>query len=194
MAGGIGEPAGQFGPAARADGGEPGLERAKTILTEVLDATRSAVEALLDEQKQQAAERVKGIAVAVRCAAQSLERSDSRAIARYAERAADQIEGFSLLIRERRWGEIVADTGNFARRRPSLFLLGAAAAGYLAGRLLSVPTDRQRPGTIPRGFDLSPHRGETDEITAAIATATAQPASGNGKIAGYGVAAETETR
>jgi len=119
MAGGIGEPAGQFGSAARADGGEPGLERAKTILTELLDATRSAAEALLDEQKQRAAERVKGIAVTVRCAAQSLERSDSRAVARHAERAADQIEDFSHLIRERRWGEIAADTGNFARRRPS---------------------------------------------------------------------------
>src|SRR5271165_5300335 len=125
MAGGIGEPAGQFGLAARADGGEPGLERAKTILTEVLDATRSAAEALLGEQKQQAAERMKGIAVAVRCAAQSLERSDSRAIARYAERAADQIEGFSLLIRERRWGEIVADTGNFKRRSTSRKISGA---------------------------------------------------------------------
>jgi len=194
MAGGIGEPAEQFGSAGRADGGEPSLDSAKSTLTELLDATRSAAETLLDEQKQQAAERVKGIAVAVRCAAQSLEQSNNRAGARHAERAADQIENFSHLIRERLWGEIVADTGNFARRRPSLFLLGAAAAGYLAGRLLSVPTDRQRPGTIPRGFDLSPHRGETDEITAAIATATAQPASGNGKIAGYGVAAETETR
>jgi len=164
------------------------------ILTGLLDATRSAAETLLDEQKQRAAERVNGIAEAVRCAVQSLERSDSRAVARHAERAADQIEDFSHLIRERRWGEIVADTGNFARRRPSLFLLGAAAAGYLAGRFLSVPTDRQRPGTMPRGSDLSPHRGETDEITVAIAKATAQPASGNGKIAGYGVSAGPEIR
>ena len=194
MAGGMGEPAGQFGSAARADGGEPAIERAKTILTELLEATRSTAEALLDEQKQRAAERVKGIAEAVRCAAQSLERSDSRAIARYAERAADRIEDFSLLMCERRWGEIVADTGNFARRRPTLFLLGAAAAGFLAGRLLSVPTDHQRPGTMPRGSDLSPHRGETDEITAAIAKATAQPASGDDNIAGYGVSAGPETR
>jgi hypothetical protein len=194
MAGGMGEPAGQFGSAARADGGEPAIERAKTILTDLLDATRSTAEALLDEQKQRAAEWVKGIAEAVRCAAQSLERSESRAIARSAERAADQIDDCSVLIRDWRWGEIVADTGNFARRRPTLFLLGATAAGFLAGRLLWVPTDRQRPGTMPPDSDLSPHRGETDEITAAIAKATAQPSSGDGNIAGYGVSAGQETR
>ena len=78
MAGGIGEPAGRFVSAALADGGEPGLERAKTILIELLDETRSTAERLLDEQKQQAAERVKGVAVAARCAVARAKRAGKR--------------------------------------------------------------------------------------------------------------------
>ena len=168
--------------AAYREGGEQSFERAKTILSELLDATRSAAETILDDQKQGTAERVSGMAEAVRCAAQSLDRSENRAIARYADQAADRIEDFSGLIRERRWSEIVADTEDVARRQPTLFALGAAAIGFLAGRLLAVPIDRRRSKKdVPQTLDLAPHRGETDEITAAVSK-LASPPSG---VAGH---------
>ena len=166
---------------------EQGSERAKTILSELLDAARSAAETILDDQKQRTAERVSGMAEAVRCAAQSLDRSENRAIARYADQAADRIGDFSGLIRERQWSEIVADTEDLARRQPTLFVLGAAAVGFLAGRLLAVPTDRRRSKKdLPQTLDLAPHRGETDEITAAVSKLATQPTGGAGKAAGYG--------
>ncbi len=166
---------------------EQGSERAKTILSELLDAARSAAETILEDQKQRTAERVSGMAEAVRCAAQSLDRSENRAIARYADQAADRIEDLSGLIRERQWSEIVADTEDLARRQPTLFALGAAAIGFLAGRLLAVPTDRRRPKKdTPQTLDLAPHRGETDEITAAVSKLATQPPGGAGKLAGYG--------
>jgi ElaB/YqjD/DUF883 family membrane-anchored ribosome-binding protein len=156
-------------------------------VNDLLDAARSAAETMLDDQKQRTAGRVAGIAEAVRCAAQSLERSDSRAIARWADQAASRIEDFSCLIRERRWSEIAADTENFARRQPMLFVLGAAVTGFLAGRLLSVPADRRQPKrNIQQTSDLSPHRGETDEITAAVSKLATQPTVGDGKVAGNG--------
>ena len=143
---------------------EQGSERAKTILSELLDAARSVAETILEDQKQRTAERVSGMAEAVRCAAQSLDRSENRAIARYADQAADRIEDFSGLIRERQWSEIVADTEDLARRQPTLFALGAAAIGFLAGRLLAVPTDRRHSKKdIPQTRDLGPHRGESLE-------------------------------
>ena len=166
---------------------EQGSERAKTILSELLDAARSAAETILEDQKQRTAERVSGMAEAVRCAAQSLDRSENRAIARYADQAADRIEDLSGLIRERQWSEIVADTEDLARRQPTLFALGAAAIGFLAGRLLAVPTDRRHSKKdIPQTRDLGPHRGETDEITAAVSRLATQPPGGAGKLAGYG--------
>ena len=123
----------------------------------------------------------------MRCAAQSLDRSENPAIARYADQAADRIEDFSGLIRERRWSEIVADTEDLARRQPTLFVLGAAAVGFLAGRLLAVPTDRRRSQEdIPQTLDLAPHRGETDEITAAVSKLATQPTGSAGKLAGNG--------
>jgi ElaB/YqjD/DUF883 family membrane-anchored ribosome-binding protein len=166
---------------------EQGSERAKTILSELLDAARSAAETILENQKQQTAERVSGMAEAVRCAAQSLDQAENRAIARYADQAADRIEDFSRLIRERRWNEIVADTEDLARRQPTLFALGAAAIGFLAGRLLAVPTDRRHSKKdIPQTLDLGPHRGETDEITAAVSKLATQPPGGASKLAGNG--------
>jgi ElaB/YqjD/DUF883 family membrane-anchored ribosome-binding protein len=173
--------------AAYRERGEQSFERAKTILSELVDATRSAAEAILDDQKLRTAGRVSGMAEAVRCAAQSLDRSEYPAIARYADQAADRIEDFSGLIRERRWREIVADTEDLARRQPTLFVLGAAAVGFLAGRLLAVPTDRrQSKKNVSQTLDLAPHRGETDEITAAVAKLATQPIGSIGKLAGYG--------
>ena len=185
------------GAAAYRDGSEQSFQRAKTILSELLDATRSAAERILDDQKQRTAERISGTAEAVRCAAQSLDRSENPAIARYADQAADRIEDFSSLIRERQWSEIVADMEDLARRQPTLFALGAAALGFLAGRLLAVPTDRRRSQKdIPQTPDLGPHRGETDEITAAVSKLATQPTGGAGTAAGYGAEADnrSETR
>jgi hypothetical protein len=176
--------------AASVDTSGLSLGRAKPILTEVLDAARSAAEAILDEQKQRAAKRIAGIAAAVQCAAQALEPSDSRAIAGWADQAAGRIDDFARLLRDRRWSDIAADGEDFARRQPMLFVVGATVAGFLAGRLLSLPPDRgQRPDRrrpdeeISRTPDLAPHRGETDEIIAAVSK-LAMPPPGSGKIAG----------
>jgi hypothetical protein len=163
--------------AARAEDRGEGIDRAKAILTEFVDATRSAIEGMLDDRKDRVAQQMGGIAEAVRCAAQCFERSDSRTIAGYADRAANQIDQLSHLIRDRHWSEIVADAEDLARRRPTLFIISATAIGFLAGRLLSVPTDRPRPNKTRTGPDLSPHRGETDEITAAVSKLVTEPAS-----------------
>jgi len=185
------------GAAAYRDREEQSLGRAKAILSELLYATRSAVETILDEQRLRTAERVSGMAEAVRCAAQSLDRSENPAIARHADQAADRIDDFSGLIGERQWSEIVADTEDLARRQPMLFALGATAIGFLAGRLLAVPTDRrQSKKDIPQTLDLAPHRGETDEITAAVSKVATQPTGRTGKLAGYGAELDeqSETR
>ena len=48
--------------AAYRDRREQSFERAKTILSELLDAARSAAETILEDQKQRTAERVSGMA------------------------------------------------------------------------------------------------------------------------------------
>jgi hypothetical protein len=172
MAQRIGEMPEESGTAPRAGDDGTGLERAGTILSEFVEASRAAAEALVYEQKQRAAAQVKGIGEAVRAAARSLERSQTPTLAGYADRAAIQIEQFSDLIGDRSWSEIIAETRGFARRRPWLFLFAATAAGFLTGRVLSAPTDR---GAGNR--ELYAAREAREEVTAAVA-------SGDGKLAG----------
>src|SRR5712671_6917068 len=97
-------------------------ERETSVVAEFVDAARSAAESLLEAQKQQVAEKASGIAEALRSAAHSLDQSQNRAIAGYMDQAADHVENISRTVRERRWNEIVADTEDFARRQPTLFV------------------------------------------------------------------------
>lgn len=124
---------------AAREGAQRAADEARSVLVEFLEAMRSAAYGILDEQKARAAKEVGDIAEAVRSSARSLERSDNSAIARHVERAASGIEDFALAMRQRSWNDILADTEEFAQRRPTLFVLGAIAAGFAAGCLASMP-------------------------------------------------------
>jgi hypothetical protein len=158
---------------ARAGNKEQGLERAKTILAEFTDAARSAAMALADEQKEFAAKQVNGVAEAVRSAARSLDHSQSPTVARYADQAAGQIEELAHGLRRRQWGDIIADIEDIARRQPALFVAGAIAAGFLAGRFLSVSAGRNHKA------GHQPEAAARDAVEAAVSSA-----SGTGDITG----------
>ena len=160
----------------RNDEKDAAVGRAGTMLVELVEATRSAAEALLEDQKQRLAAQVKGLAEAVHSAAQCLERSESWGLGSQAGQAAGQIEQLSHLIGQRSWSEILAEARNFGRRRPWVFLGAAAAVGFVAGRMLWIPTDGQRQLTAPDS-QLPPRGNETAEITAAVS-------SGNLRLAG----------
>jgi ElaB/YqjD/DUF883 family membrane-anchored ribosome-binding protein len=119
-------------------------EHSGSVVTEFFDAARSAAESLLEEQKHQIADRISGAAKALRSAAQPLDESQNRVIARYLEEGAMQVESFSRNMRERSWSELVADTEAFARRQPTLFVLGAVGTGFVVGRLLWASTGARR--------------------------------------------------
>jgi ElaB/YqjD/DUF883 family membrane-anchored ribosome-binding protein len=157
-----------------------GGERAEGVVAEFVDAARSAAESLLEEQKQQVAEKVSGIAEALRSAADPLGRSQNRMIARYIAEAADQVGGFSRKLRERRWNELVAETEDFARRQPTLFVLGAVATGFLVGRLLWASTAAQRhwDGTAR----VSPTSETARAVTAAVSSGSG---TSSGEVAGH---------
>jgi len=147
--------------------GNVGPERPTNVVAEFADAARSAAESLLEEQKRQVADRLSGVGQALRSAVNSLEHSQNTLIARYLERAAGQVEDISRLVRDRRWNEIAAETEEFARRRPTLFVAGAVAVGFLVGRLLWATTDGERGKSDATG--LSP-RETTSDVTAAVSS------------------------
>lgn len=150
-----------------------------SVVTEFMDAARSAAESLLEEQKRQIADRIAGIARALRSAAQPLDESQSRVIARYLEEGAAQVHSLSRTMRERHWGELVADTEDFARRQPTWFVLGAVATGFVVGRLLWASTSGRQ-----HNADWLSRSGEPPRtVTAAVSSGTGTAAgdlTGNG--------------
>jgi ElaB/YqjD/DUF883 family membrane-anchored ribosome-binding protein len=149
----------------RGDGG--------SVVTEFSDAARSAVESLLEEQKRQIADRISGIARALQSAAQPLHESQSHVIAGYLEEAATPVASFSRRMHERHWGELVADTEDFARRQPTWFVLGAMATGFVVGRLLWASAGGRRHDAGWSSRSSEPTR-----------TVTAAVSSGSGTAAG----------
>jgi ElaB/YqjD/DUF883 family membrane-anchored ribosome-binding protein len=148
-------------------------DRAGTVIGEFVDAARCAAESLLEEQKRDIAERVGGVAVALRSAVDPLQRSQNRVAARYLERAAEQVEGFSHTLRDRRWKDIVADTEEFARRQPTWFVLSAVAAGFLLGRLF----------WASRGGEPEPQSRASSGSESSVVTAAVSSGSGGSELA-----------
>jgi ElaB/YqjD/DUF883 family membrane-anchored ribosome-binding protein len=144
-----------------------------SVVTEFLDAARSAAESLLEEQKRQIADRVSGIAKALHSAAQPLDESQSRVIARYLEEGAAQVDSLSRRMHERHWAELVADTEDLARREPTWFVLGAVAVGFVVGRLLWASAGERRHDAARPSRSSEPAR-----------TVTAAVSSGSGAAAG----------
>ncbi len=103
---------------------------------------RDAAASLLDEQKGRMAAAVQGLADMLRRTADTLERENNATAAHYADRAAAQIDRLSETVRSRPFGEMVTGAEAFARRQPALFIGGAVAAGFVIGRLLARPTQR----------------------------------------------------
>lgn len=98
---------------------------------------------LFHQQSEQAAERVHGLAEALRETARTLSERDQAYGSRYLEQAAGGLDRVSDLVRSREPEEIVHEVASFARRRPAVFLGTAAAAGFLLARFLKSEPPQQ---------------------------------------------------
>lgn len=110
----------------------------------LLDDLRMAAEQLLDDRKGRAADLVKGTAALLRRAAATLEANRIGTAAGFADRAAGELDRLGDTVRERPLSSLASDAGDLARREPAWFAAGAAAAGFLLGRLVKTAL-RSRP-------------------------------------------------
>jgi hypothetical protein len=153
----------------------PSRQRAKAILAELADAAMSAALSGVSQHKERHAQQAGALAEAARAAARSLERSQSPMASGYAHRTADQIDQFSRSLREYSWVDLLGDVEAIARRHPGLFVVGAVAAGFIAGRFLSVPP----PAEKARGAAAVGAPRPDEAIAAAVSSA-----AGNSGLAG----------
>jgi hypothetical protein len=143
-------------------GGEPGrpgvARKAAQKVSHFAQEAGHGVEQAVGRRKDEAAERIAGLASAVREAARSLQEQDPAGFGRYADTAARQLERASGYLRERDLRGILRETESFARRRPELFLAGSVLVGLALARFLK-SSSRRVHSSDEGGYD-SPYYTE----------------------------------
>jgi hypothetical protein len=150
--------AGQVGGAA-ADAGRHVADTAKEQAGEVAEQVRREAKDLYHQARGQVTEQAKGgqqkATEALRALAAELHEmtaGEHRGPASdLAAQAAGRLDGLAGWLDNREPGDLVNEVRNFARRRPGAFLVGAALAGVLAGRLTRgvVDANRDDSGSAP---------------------------------------------
>ncbi|WP_214407704.1 hypothetical protein, partial [Pseudonocardia lacus] len=157
--------AGQVGGAA-ADAGRHVAGTAKEQAGQVADQARREAKDLYHQARGQVTEQAKGgqqkATEALRSLATELKEmagGEHRGPASdLAAQAAGRVDDLAGWLDGREPGDLVQEVRRFARRRPGAFLLGAAVAGVLAGRLTRGVVDANRdtdsgsatPSPVPR--------------------------------------------
>jgi hypothetical protein len=104
---------------------------------DLLDQGRTQVKSQVVSQQQKAAEGLTGLAQQLRGMADGTAQGAPGPAADLLQQASSYIEQFADKLQNREPADLLDEVRSFARRKPGVFLLGAAAAGVLAGRLTS---------------------------------------------------------
>ena len=102
----------------------------------VVERVRESATSQLSTQKDRATNGLGTLAQAVRHSTQSFRDNQQDTVARYIEKAADQIERLSTRLRERDISDLLRDGQQFARRQPAMFIGAAFAFGLVTARFL----------------------------------------------------------
>jgi hypothetical protein len=104
---------------------------------DLLDQGRTQVRSQVVSQQQKAGQGLSSIAQELRALADGTSQGAPGPARDLLQQASSSVESFASMLQNREPAELLDEVRRFARRRPGLFLLGAAAAGVLAGRLTS---------------------------------------------------------
>jgi hypothetical protein len=179
------QPRSALPPAERILGGS------KDLGAELMAAVRDSANALFEEQRDRAANEIAALGEVLHRAVESLNQPGGPyggygIVARGADEAAREINGFAARLRSRSWGELSRDIEDFARRYPMAFIGTAAALGFVAYRFMAAaPADASgQPGFAAIGSGGA----------YGSATAGESPATASGAASGFGAGAIGETR
>ena len=104
---------------------------------DLLDQGRTQLREQAVTQQQKAAEGLTGLASQLRGMADGTAQGAPGPAADLLQQASGFLEQFAGKLQTRDPAQLLDEVRDFARRKPGVFLLGAAAAGILAGRLTS---------------------------------------------------------
>jgi len=144
-------------------------EEAKRETSRAASEAGDYVSNLVTRQKDQAAERLGGVAGAIRDVGNRLQEQDQAAgFGQYAMRAADQVDRLSSYLRDRDLNTFFRDTETFARRHPDVFLGGTFLAGLLLARFLKSSSGRGDDGYDANAYASFGQRYDGDDTNAYV--------------------------
>jgi len=154
----------------------------------VVDDAMTQVRDQLDDQGRQQKDRLAGTLATFGDELDRMAQNGSGLAADVAQEVAGRARSLSRHLDGRQPAELLDDVRRFARQRPGTFLLGAAAAGVVVGRLLrgtkdaveaadAQETPRMMPGA-PSTADFDATQGQpTHPAPGAVATPPAPPSA-----------------
>lgn len=161
---------------ARNSAAEAGLDPAK-----LAQDVGSRIKDVAEAQKNAGAEKVLGVARAIRSAADNVEQ-ESPEVARYVRSAASSIESFTRDFNDRSVDDLGQAVVDMARRSPGLFFAGSMLAGFALFRFLNAAQSGVSHGSAQRRNDWSSRRG------AKMESGARQSLTGGSGQGGYGSA------
>lgn len=147
----VGQTAAQAGGEVASTAAEAGsqvastaVDQAKEVAQEtqrqamnLVDQGRSQLQEQATTQQQKAAEGLSSLAEELRGMVSGTALSTSGPAHDLLRQATDKIEDFAGWLQNREPADLLEEVRSYARRKPGTFLLGAAVAGVVAGRLTS---------------------------------------------------------
>lgn len=116
-------------------------EQMSTALSGATDQARKALRTTTAQAKGQADERARQAARSMRQASSRFQAlaegrvDEAGPVGDYARQAADRLSTLARRVDEDGIQGLLREVSRFARRRPGLFIMGAVAAGFAAGRI-----------------------------------------------------------
>ncbi len=118
-------------------------ERVKDQAAKARHEAKSKALAAAGGRKEDLANRAGDIAKALRSTGEQFHMEDNAWLGRYAESLGDRVDDLSAYLRSHEVSDLIGEVESFARRKPVLFLSGAAVMGFLATRFLKSSTQEQ---------------------------------------------------
>jgi hypothetical protein len=112
------------------------VDQAKDTAGQVAQQAKQQAASQLESQKERTVDALVTVAHALRETGQHLQEQEQTSVGGYVEQAAERVETFTNYLRTRDVPALLAETQDFARRRPGLFLSGAVALGFIGARFL----------------------------------------------------------
>lgn len=157
---------------------EQAKQQAKTVVEqtqqkagEVIDQAKNQTKSWAEDRKQAVAQSLSDVANAVMQTGENLRGKgpDTGKVADMTDYAAQVTDKAASYLRDTSVDQMIGEVESFGRREPMLFLVGAAALGFVAARFLKSSgraanaTDWQNPDrSLPAPMDVTPQGVQND--------------------------------